>query len=217
MSSARGVVAAGHPETAEAGAQVLREGGNAVDAAVCAVLTSCISESPLTGLGAGGFMLIHTPGSPPSDELVDFFVAAGGSDGTERSAELVPVDIDFGGTTQVFRVGPASCGVPGVPAGLERISERHGSMALAELIAPGVRLAREGVVLNEQQAYLFAILEPSLAGTPEGVEIYAPHGRVLREGERFRWPDAADALERLAAEGAAPFYGGEIGRRVGAW
>jgi gamma-glutamyltranspeptidase/glutathione hydrolase len=66
--SARGVVAAGHPLTAEAGAQVLREGGNAVDAAICAVLTSFVTESPLTGFGAGGFMLVHTQGglaAPP--------------------------------------------------------------------------------------------------------------------------------------------------------
>ncbi len=207
-------MAAGHRETAEAGAQVLREGGNAVDAAVCAVLTSCISESPLTGLGAGGFMLIHRPGSPPTDVLVDFFVAAGGADGAERASELVPVDVDFGDTTQVFHVGAASCGVPGIPAGLEHVNGRYGTKALSDLIGPGVRLARDGVELTEQQAYLFEILEPILTGSPEGAEIYAPEGRILRESESFRWPEAADALERFASEGAAPFYTGEVGARV---
>ena len=106
---------------------MLREGGNAVDAAVCAVLTSFVTESPLTGLGAGGFMLIHDPArtGPDRDVLVDFFVAAGGADGAERGAELVPIPVDFGDQTQVFNVGAASCGVPGTPAGLERVARTH--------------------------------------------------------------------------------------------
>src|SRR4051812_50171935 len=72
----RGVVAAGHPLTAEAGADVLRAGGNAVDAAVAGVLMSFVTESPLTGPGAGGFMLVHTPRG--EDHLLDFFVAPPG-------------------------------------------------------------------------------------------------------------------------------------------
>jgi gamma-glutamyltranspeptidase/glutathione hydrolase len=211
------VVAAGHPETAEAGASVLRAGGNAVDAALCSVLTSCVTESPLTGLGAGGFMLIHRPGETPSGVLVDFFVAAGGADGAQRGSELVPIDVDFGGTTQVFNVGAASCGVPGLPAGIEWVYERYGSMPLAEMVKPGVRLAREGVAVNEQQAYLFEILAPILSHTPEGAEVYSPEGRPLVEGETFRWPDAADALERFGEEGAEPFYSGEVGDRVAGW
>ena len=90
--SARGVVAAGHPLTAEAGARVLREGGNAVDAAIAAVVTSFVTESPLTGLGAGGYMLVHE-----RDEtvLLDFFVAVPGLDGAERSSELLPISVFF--------------------------------------------------------------------------------------------------------------------------
>ena len=83
MPAANGVVAAGHSLTAEAGAQVLREGGNAVDAAICAVLTSFVTESQLSGFGAGGFMMVHEDGE---DSLTDFFVAAGGADGAERKA-----------------------------------------------------------------------------------------------------------------------------------
>ena len=83
----RGVVAAGHPLSAEAGAAVLREGGNAVDAAVAAVLMSFVAESPLTGPGAGGFMLVHTAGG--EDHLLDFFVAAPG-EGLEGPARAWP-------------------------------------------------------------------------------------------------------------------------------
>src|ERR687884_1349178 len=90
----RGVVAAGHPLAAEAGADVLREGGNAVDAAVAAVLMSFVTESPLTGPGAGGFMLVHTAGG--EDHLLDFFVAAPGKGLAEpEPAALQPIDVEF--------------------------------------------------------------------------------------------------------------------------
>src|SRR5918912_2878894 len=98
--SSRGVVAAGHPVTAEAGAAVLREGGNAVDAAIASVLTSFVTESPLTGLGAGGFMLVHTAAG--ADTLLDFFVEVPGRGGAERSAELVPAEVLFDGTPQLL-------------------------------------------------------------------------------------------------------------------
>src|SRR3954451_14628308 len=143
MSDPRGVVAAGHPLTAEAGAQVLREGGNAVDAAVCAVLTSCVRESQLTGFGAGGFMMVHQDGE--EDALVDFFVAAGGADGTERTAELVPIPVYFDETPQIFNCGAASCGVPGNPAGIEQLHGRYVSVPLAQLAEPRIALGRDGV------------------------------------------------------------------------
>src|SRR5881394_1227575 len=105
-----GVVAAGHPLTAEAGADVLRAGGNAVDAAVAAVLASFAVESPLTGFGAGGYMMVHEHGQRTAT-LFDFFVAAPGLGGIERGAELVPVPVRFDAETeQTFNVGPASCG-----------------------------------------------------------------------------------------------------------
>ncbi|MGH2924259.1 MAG: gamma-glutamyltransferase family protein [Solirubrobacterales bacterium] len=215
----RGVVAAGHPLTAEAGARVLREGGNAVDAAIASVLTSFVTESPLTGFGAGGFMLVHDPRLPEGERqvLVDFFVAAGGLDGADRGSELVPIPVDFGGTVQVFNVGAASCGVPGTAAGLELVARRFGSIPISDLIADGVRLGREGVPLTAGQAYFHQILHPILASTPEAAALYAPQGRALREGETFRFADAAEALERFAADGAEPFYRGEIAGRVAAW
>jgi gamma-glutamyltranspeptidase / glutathione hydrolase len=204
----RGVVAAGHPITAEAGAQVLRDGGNAVDAAVCAVLTSFAVESPLTGFGAGGFMMVH---SGEETVLIDFFVAAPGKDGAERGIELAPVVVRFDAdTTQTFYVGPASCGVPGTAAGLEHALRRFGSVPLAELVAPGVRVAREGAPVNAEQGYILEILWPiheRLEGTRA---LYAPQGRPLGEGDVFRFPELADALERFGAEGAEPFYRGAV-------
>jgi gamma-glutamyltranspeptidase / glutathione hydrolase len=211
----RGAVAAGHPETAEAGAWALREGGNAVDAAVAAVLASVVAESPLTGLGAGGYMLVHDAAG--ETVLLDFFVAAPGLGGTARGAELVPIDVDFGDTIQVFNIGAASCGVPGVPAGLAEACERFGTMPLGELARPAVGLARDGVVVTPDQAYLFALLAPILTHEPTGAGMYAPGGRTLIAGDRFVSAELADAIERFGAEGAAPFYEGEIAERICAW
>ncbi len=206
----RGVVAAGHPRTAEVGAGVLGAGGNAVDAAVAAVLASFAVESPLTGFGAGGYMMVATPGAHEVT-LLDFFVAAPGLDGVERRSELVPVPVRFDAETeQTFYVGPASCGVPGTAAGLVRALELFGSAPLAELVGPAVALAREGAPVNAQQAYILDILEPIHVRLEGTRELYAPHGRTLREGEPFRFPELAEALERFGAEGAEPFYRGEV-------
>jgi gamma-glutamyltranspeptidase / glutathione hydrolase len=209
----RGVVAAGHPLTAEAGAEVLRDGGNAVDAAVAAVLASFAVESPLTGFGAGGYMMVATPGTAPT--LLDFFVAAPGLDGADRHTELVPVPVRFDAATeQTFYVGPASCGVPGTAAGLVRALEAFGSMPLGELVQPAVVLARDGAPVNAQQAYILDILAPihdRLRGTRQ---LYAPTGEQLLEGEVFRFGELAEALERFGAEGAEPFYRGEVAAAI---
>jgi gamma-glutamyltranspeptidase/glutathione hydrolase len=204
----KGVVAAGHPLTAEAGTEVLREGGNAVDAAVAAVLASFAVESPLTGFGAGGFMMVSRG---EETVLIDFFVAAPGKDGTERGAELVPVPVHFDAeTTQTFYVGPASCGVPGTAAGLEMALRRFGSASPAELARAGIRLAREGAPINAEQGYILDILWPIHERLPDTRDLYAPEGRPLGEGDLFCFPDLADALERFGSDGAEPFYSGEV-------
>jgi gamma-glutamyltranspeptidase / glutathione hydrolase len=204
----RGVVAAGHPLTAEAGAEVLREGGNAVDAAVCAVLASFAVESPLTGFGAGGYMMVQRGGETT---LIDFFVAAPGLDGVERGAELVAVPVRFDPeTTQTFYVGPASCGVPGTAAGLEHALRRFGSMPLGELVGAGVRLAREGAPVNAEQAYILDILAPIHERMPGTRGLYAPGGERLGAGDEFSFGELAEALERYGAEGAEPFYRGAV-------
>jgi gamma-glutamyltranspeptidase / glutathione hydrolase len=203
-----GVVAAGHPLTAEAGAAVLREGGNAVDAAVAAVLASFAVESPLTGFGAGGFMMVS---SDEETALIDFFVAAPGKDGVERGVELAPVPVHFDEeTVQTFYVGPASCGVPGTAAGLELVQQRFGTAPVSDLIGAGVRLAREGAPINAEQAYILEILWPIHERLSETRDLYAPQGVPLTEGDTFCFPELAEALERFGAEGAEPFYRGDV-------
>src|SRR5690242_6300407 len=136
------------------------------------MMTSFVCEPLLTGFGAGGYMLVAAPGA--DDVLLDFFVAAP-SEG-ER-ADLVPVDVSFGDAVQVFNVGAASCGVYGTAAGLYAACERFGTVPLAELAAPAAALARRGVALNAQQAYLFEILAPITEHTEQSRELFMPAGR----------------------------------------
>jgi gamma-glutamyltranspeptidase/glutathione hydrolase len=211
----KGVVAAGHPLTAQAGASVLREGGNAVDAAVGAMLVSFATEPLLTGLGAGGYMLVAGRGEPPA--LLDFFVQAPTRKGDGSEAELRGIDVSFGDAAQVFHIGPASCGVYGTPAGVCEALRRWGTVPLRDLAGPAARLAREGVVLNAGQAYVAEILADLLTSTPECAALWAPDGRILREGEVLRNPELGDALERLAQDGEQAFYRGDIATAVCDW
>ncbi len=212
-----GVVAAGHPVTAQAGAEVLREGGNAVDAAVAAVLMSFVAEPPLTGPGAGGFMLVHT--ADGQSRLLDFFVAAPGLglDGREPAA-LTPIDVTFAeGAVQRFNVGPASCGAYGTAAGMAEALRRFGTLTLADLCAAPARAAREGIEVVPMQALLFRVLEPIFRSTPEAAELLMPGGDLLRAGQTMRLPELGALLERLGREGPGFLYAGDVGRAVSQW
>ena len=148
---ALGVTAAGHPVSAEAGVRAFEAGGNAVDAAIAAVLVSFAAEPLLTGLGAGGLMMIAEPDGRAT--CLDFFVEVPGRGADHaRRAELLPWEVDFGDAVQVFNAGPASAGTYGTAAGLAHASKRFGSLALSELTTPAAKLARGGVALNSQQA-----------------------------------------------------------------
>jgi gamma-glutamyltranspeptidase / glutathione hydrolase len=213
----RGVVAAGHPVTAEAGAEALRAGGNAVDAALAAMFMSFVAEPMLTGLGAGGYMLVASPNEEPV--LLDFFVEAPGRGlaADAPHAPLLAVDVDFGDAVQVFNIGAAAAGPYGTIAGAAEAARRFARLPLADLVAPAAATARRGVRVNEQQAYLFQILSPITDATPEARAHFMPAGRPARVGEIHRDPALADALERLAAEGPAPFYTGDVAAAVCDW
>jgi len=208
-------VAAGHPLTAQAGARVLRDGGNAVDATVAAMLTSFVTEALLTGLGAGGYMLVAGPGVRPT--LLDFFAQAPTRLGDGSEAELYALEVSFGDAEQVFHIGPASCAAYGTPAGVCEANRRWGRLPLRELAEPAARLARQGVALNAAQAYVAELLVELLSSTPECAALWAPRGRALREGEIFRSDELGDALERLGSEGEGPFYRGDIAAAVCDW
>jgi gamma-glutamyltranspeptidase/glutathione hydrolase len=210
----RGAIAAGHRLTAEAGARVLAEGGNAVDACIAAGFASWVAESPLTGPGGGGFMLVHRA-RDRTTRVLDFFAGVPGLGGAgRRRAAMEIVDVEFTPeSSQVFHIGAASCAVPGTVAGLEAAHRAYGSLPWRALAAPAVQLAREGVELNAAQAYLHEILDAILRHTEEGRAIYGRE-RPLAVGERLRIPDLVETIERLAEHGARALYGGELGRAL---
>jgi gamma-glutamyltranspeptidase/glutathione hydrolase len=210
----RGAVAAGHPLTARAGAEVLEAGGNAVDACIAAAFASWVAESPLTSPGAGGFLLVHRA-RDRSTRVYDFFAAVPGLGSGARTQAMDEIEVAFTGssTKQLFRIGAGSCAVPGMALGLETAHRAHASLPLSELAARAVRLGREGFELSREQAYLHAVLDVILRHTPEAAAIYGGD-RPLTAGETLRLPELADTIELLARRGARTLHGGELGRAV---
>jgi gamma-glutamyltranspeptidase/glutathione hydrolase len=211
----KGAVAAGHPLTAEAGAEVLAEGGNAVDACIAAAFVSWVAESTLTGPGAGGFMLVHR-GRDRSTRVLDHFVTIPGL-GLEGGAqgEMDSVDIAYTPeSSQVFRIGAASCAVPGAVAGLGLAHRRYATLPWHDLLQPAIRHARSGVVLTKPQAYLHAILDLILRHTKAGAAIYGPQGERLVAGDRLVMIDLAGTLELLAERGPDELYRGDLAREI---
>jgi gamma-glutamyltranspeptidase/glutathione hydrolase len=204
----RAAVAAGHPATAAAGVEILAEGGSAADAAVAAVLASCVAETVMTGLLGGGHAIHYDAASGEARNL-DCFCAVPGLGAEWHEPELVHLDVPFGAELVHYAVGPASCAVPGVPAGLGALWEAHGRLPWPRLVEPALRLAREGVAMPAAHVACLEMLEPVMT-MREGARIYAPGGRLLRTGELLQQPGLVTALESLAAEGPRGAYDGTI-------
>ena len=210
----KGAVAAGHPLTAAAGARVLEEGGNAVDACVAGAFAAWVAESPLTGPGAGGFALVVPSDGRPA-RVADFFVSTPGiGSPAPAEAEMHAIDVEFGGdseTTQVFRIGQASCAVPGAAAGLEAVHRAYGRLPWRVLLEPAIELARAGVEISRPQAHLHAILDLILRHTEEGRRLYSrSDGSRLGPGDVLGLSDLGGTFEQLADEGASALYRGEL-------
>jgi gamma-glutamyltranspeptidase/glutathione hydrolase len=201
-------IAANHPATAETGLRVLRAGGTAADAAVAAVLATCVAETIYTGLGGGGFAT-YFDAATGSATCLDFFVSVPGTDGDLRAGPMVAVDVFFGGMPQVYSIGGASVAVPGVPAGCGEVHRRWGRLPWADLVAPALGLARTGVALPAAHVRTLGSCAPALA-YGEGAAIYQPNGRDLQGGDLLFHPGLDSALEALAAEGPAAFYTGSL-------
>jgi gamma-glutamyltranspeptidase / glutathione hydrolase len=200
-------VAGGHPATVAAGIEILEDGGNAADAAVAASLASCVAETVMTGLLGGGHAIYFDAGTGRVRNL-DCFVAVPGLGVEPRETELIQLDVPFGAELVHYAVGPASCAVPGLPAGLETLWRDHGRLPWRRLVEPALRLAREGVDFPPAHAACLAMLAPVMTMN-EGAQIYAPRGELLQAGERLEQPGLVAALEALAAD-AASVYAGTI-------
>jgi gamma-glutamyltranspeptidase / glutathione hydrolase len=197
-------VAAGHPATADAGAEILAEGGSAADAAVAACLAACVAETVMTGLLGGGHA-IHLDASTGEVRNLDCFVAVPSG----RGAPMDELRVPFGEELVHYAVGASSCAVPGAPAGLDALWRAYGRLPWARLVEPALRLARAGVEMPPAHAACLAMLAPVMT-MREGARIYAPGGALLDAGDRLEQPGLVRALELVRDEGAATVYSGTV-------
>ncbi|MBA3787618.1 MAG: gamma-glutamyltransferase [Actinobacteria bacterium] len=197
-------VAAGHPATVAAGIEILEEGGSAADAAVAACLASCVAETVMTGLLGGGHA-IHWDGREAVN--LDCFVTVPSGIG----APPIDLGVPFGEEVVHYAVGPGTCGVPGLPAGLGALWERYGRLPWRRLVEPALALARSGVVVPPAHASCLAMLEPVFTLSEAGRAIYAPEEKLLEAGDVLAQPGLAAALEALGVEGAGSAYRGSLG------
>ncbi len=215
MKTPRGVVAAGHEKTAEAAQAILREGGNAFDAVLAAMLVSCVAEPVLASLGGGGFLLARR--ADTRAVLYDFFTQTPQQKPKPTDIDFYPIIADFGTAQQEFHIGMGSIATPGVVRGLFAIHRELCRLPLELIMAPAQQAAREGIRLNRFQHYISTIVAPILDATPEACRL---HEKLLEPGSLAGESDLvgnsalADSLEALASEGEDLFYRGEMGQRL---
>jgi len=213
LSKGKGCVAAGHQVTAEAGAEILRAGGNAVDAAVAAACMSFITEPVLTGAGGGGFMLLCKPNRPPL--LLDGFARMPmAAIEYVEAPDFRAIPVDFGNTVQTFHIGRASVATPGLMSMLFAAQSRGGRIPMREVIAPACHAARHGVALNALQTSFIHLLQPILSASNACQSLHSKGDRLLNEGEPFINPELANLLELLCVEGVEEMYLGDVAQSI---
>jgi gamma-glutamyltranspeptidase len=206
---ARGVVASGNALASQAGADVLARGGNIVDAGIATAFALGVVEPEASGLGGDGQAILFLKGM--TEPIVIEYKDMSPSRATPDNPKLFT---PAGGRTAPD--GPTVANIPGVVAGLDLLYRKYGSkkIAWADLIAPAVKLADEGYILDEALPTTIAEGRDSFAKYPEAAKIYLPNGRVPKAGDRFFNKDYAETLRVLAKEGGDSFYRGSIARRI---
>jgi len=227
MAEREAMICAAQPEAAEAGARVLREGGNAVDAAVAAAFTQCVVDPLMAGIAGYGTLQIALPGRGVHT-CIDFCARAPAAAHPDIWAGLplneTPDGYAFVVEGNVNEAGYQSIGTPGTLAGLDHALARYGTWSFADALAPALAHAREGVVVRPHM-YQYGALDRARGGMLEtnarlalsatGRKVYlGADGQFKRPGERLHNPDLTATLEHLARAGAADFYHGEIAARI---
>ncbi|WP_256774055.1 MULTISPECIES: gamma-glutamyltransferase [unclassified Stenotrophomonas] len=201
-------IASGHHLATEAGMEILAKGGNAFDAAVAVSSTLAVVEPISSGLGGGGFFLLHD--------------AATGKDVMLDARETAPQSaneaafLDKKGELDRDRSvnGPWSAGIPGLPAALVELSSKHGKLPLRTSLGPAIRIASEGFPVYARMAKGYAARREVMERYPGTREVYLRNGKPIAEGDVFRQPELAATMERLAAQGFDGFYRGQTGKAL---
>jgi len=197
----KGVVAAAHPLAAKVGAEILARGGNAVDAAVATAFALGVVEPYASGIGGEGVMVISL------------------ADGTEVAIDyksVAPGHVTLEGTDTSVKLGPKGTCVPGVVAGLALALEKYGTMSLAEVLEPAIRLAREGFPIDEVFVDVMAAhgFYENIVDDPEISSIFLKDGLIPDVGTVITNPELAHAYELIAQQGPEVFYEGEIAEAI---
>ncbi|CTQ55844.1 Gamma-glutamyltranspeptidase precursor [Roseibium album] len=193
----KGTIAAGHQLTADAGAEMLREGGNAFDAAIAALAVACVCEPVLASPGGGGFAMIRN-GRSGKTKLLDFFPQTPRQKRGDCARGYRSITADFGSATQVFHIGPATVAAPGFLAGLTTLHESGATLSLADLFAPAIKIGRNGHRVTRYQHYLSTVVRPILTATEPAQKLFAPSGELPAAGSVFFNPGIAEMFSELA-------------------
>jgi len=206
-SAALAAIASAHPLATEAGEKVLAAGGNAFDAAVAVAAALGVVEPYSSGLGGGGFFLLHRA-SDRFEVMVDARETA-----PARASPDMFLDASGKPVPRASTLGAKAAAIPGLPAALAHLAERYGRLPLTATLAPAVRLAREGFPVDARYATIARVRERALA-TGVNTSIFLADGKAPGAGFVLRQPDLANTLEILAREGRAGFYAGRIAQAM---
>ena len=213
----KGIIAAGSEKTAEAGAELLRAGGNAVDAAVGAAFASFMSEPTLVAPGGGGFGLVFRHHDART-WLYDFFVDFPGRGLTPGSrpdpVDFYSITVNYGPAHQVFHIGRGSVATPGLIAGLCRMQKDLGRLPLRVVLEPAIEFARNGVPVGDFGAYVGDLLYDIFAADEALARLFGAPDAFLNPTYCYKNPELADTLEALAREGSDLFYKGEVAKAI---
>ena len=202
MPKPLGIIAAGHPLTAEAAEHMLRAGGNAYDAVLAAMCAAFATEPVLSSPGGGGFLLAQPASGAP--RLYDFFVHTPARRRPESELDFYGIIADFGAAQQEFHIGRGTVTVPGVIRGLFEVQRDLCRLPMRDIVAPAIDYARHGVTVTAYQAYLFGVVQATFTCTEAVRAIFGSgvrEGEPVGEGETLRQTELADVLETLALEG----------------
>lgn len=201
-------VATAHPLATEVGVAVLRQGGNAFDAAAAVTASLAVVEPYGSGIGGGGFWLIHDAANNRQ-----FMI-----DGREKAPLASHKDMYLDGSKNVIKGlsinGPMAAGIPGIPAGIDHLVKRYGRLSLKEVLAPAIKQAKEGFPVTERYQKLMGFRHSVMQTYPEAAAIFLKNNQIPKLGETIIQKDLAETLSAIADEGQLGFYSGPLAEKM---
>ncbi len=207
VRAAHGIVATDEELASRAGVEILQKGGNAIDAAVATAFALAVVEPAAGNIGGGGFMLVRLADGKTT--FLDYREVAPG-----RATRDMYIGADGRLDPEASTLGYKSVAVPGTVAGLDLALKTYGTMKLADVMAPAIRLAEDGFAISPKLAGEFALERKDLQRFSISRRIFLKDGEMFRAGETLKQPELAVTLRRIAKNGAAEFYRGETARML---